>query len=80
MQTSSGRREAEQFLQDHISHKKSLHEHVPLRKCLTFLNESCNDKLKKDLKMGWHTIKLNVEVSQLVNPPELLDYRHIVYS
>ena len=53
--------------------QKSLNEHVSLR---TFANEPCNEKLREDwILLRWSTI--NVEVSQLVNPPELLDYQII---
>ena len=73
-------------MQDRVFSKKiSLHEHVPLNKCLTFAKEASNEKPTEDLKMRATEMEQNalravinlVEDSQLVNLSELLKHRVI---
>ena len=66
-----------------FSKKTSLHAHVPLNKHLTFAKESHTGKPREELKLRaaeMEQIALKVvidlvEVSQLVNLPELLEHR-----
>ena len=66
-----------------FSNKTSLHACVPLNKRLTFVKESHTEKPREELKLRAAEMEQSalkavidlVEVSQLVNLPELLEHR-----
>ena len=83
---AAGEEKLTSFLQDRVFSKNtSLHARVPLNKRLTFAKEPRTEKPEEDLKARTAEMEQSalkavtnmVEVSQLVNLPELLEHRSV---
>ena len=79
---AAGEEKLTSFLQNRIFSKNTLHAHVPLNKYLILSKGARTKKYREDLKTRAAEMELNalkavinlVEVSQLVNLPELLEH------